>query len=486
MLKIVQKPHYYIIALITLKLVLSMTYRVYSERTVKQNTVSLSAADEKLIIPDSTFYILEDRNSGFSCDEVLRLPSEAFVKYAKNTGVNGYTYWTKFSIVSTDEKPYQRLLELEYPPLEFLSLIYISGDSVIEVLSGAALPFDIRKIKSGSHVFEIPLQKGVNTFYFKIKSPIAKFPVIIHSNESFKKSQNSQLMFYSILFGIILFIMILNVIFYFQTKDFLHLSYVVYIFISLLGFINYIGLGLQYIWPDMPWWNKTSFLFFLNFVIVTHIIFAIDLLNLKKFAPLYRKILLLIVFLLFAPMGICSFVFPSWLVFKITIYLDMLLLPLALVAGYIGIKHKHVPTYYYLAGCVLFTLSVSTTLFRYLQKDPVYSGVSHTIGVAMVLEIILFSIAIGIRVKEHLVICAQAVSNDPDTVPKIEINPGIVKILTPKELEVLENLFLGLPDKEIARQMEVSVPTVKTHLKKIFVKLEVRNRTEAVIKARYS
>ena len=54
--------------------------------------------------------------------------------------------------------------------------------------------------------------------------------------------------------------------------------------------------------------------------------------------------------------------------------------------------------------------------------------------------------------------------------------------LSVKESEVLHILLMGLSDKEIAERMSISVNTVKTHLRKIYAKLHVKNRTEAVSK----
>jgi DNA-binding CsgD family transcriptional regulator len=53
-----------------------------------------------------------------------------------------------------------------------------------------------------------------------------------------------------------------------------------------------------------------------------------------------------------------------------------------------------------------------------------------------------------------------------------------------RELEVLALLAAGGSNKEIARRLEVSPNTVKTHLTKLFAKLEARRRTEAIQKAR--
>ena len=54
--------------------------------------------------------------------------------------------------------------------------------------------------------------------------------------------------------------------------------------------------------------------------------------------------------------------------------------------------------------------------------------------------------------------------------------------LTRREREVLELLSKGCVDKEIAQAMGISVWTVHGHIKKIFKRLNVRTRTEAVIR----
>lgn len=55
--------------------------------------------------------------------------------------------------------------------------------------------------------------------------------------------------------------------------------------------------------------------------------------------------------------------------------------------------------------------------------------------------------------------------------------------LTDREREVLTLVARGLSNREIARWLSLSVETVKTHVKRIFVKLGVRDRAQAVVAA---
>jgi pimeloyl-ACP methyl ester carboxylesterase/DNA-binding CsgD family transcriptional regulator len=56
--------------------------------------------------------------------------------------------------------------------------------------------------------------------------------------------------------------------------------------------------------------------------------------------------------------------------------------------------------------------------------------------------------------------------------------------LNEREREVLERLSIGLSDQQIARELFLSLNTVKWYNRQIFSKLGVRNRTEAIAQAR--
>ncbi|MGO8741109.1 MAG: response regulator [Limisphaerales bacterium] len=60
--------------------------------------------------------------------------------------------------------------------------------------------------------------------------------------------------------------------------------------------------------------------------------------------------------------------------------------------------------------------------------------------------------------------------------------PSEAEDLSPREREVLELLARGYLYKEIAESLQISVPTVNTYIRRIYEKLHVRSRSQAVAK----
>lgn len=69
-----------------------------------------------------------------------------------------------------------------------------------------------------------------------------------------------------------------------------------------------------------------------------------------------------------------------------------------------------------------------------------------------------------------------AVADGPAPVPALDA-------LSPREREVLRLLADGLSNKELARALNVSENTIKTHLANLYAKLGTRNRVQALARA---
>ena len=67
--------------------------------------------------------------------------------------------------------------------------------------------------------------------------------------------------------------------------------------------------------------------------------------------------------------------------------------------------------------------------------------------------------------------------------PRVASAEVLLPGLTPRQMNVLRCVIRGLPNKAIARELDVSEGTVKVHLTSVFRTLGAHNRTEAVYAA---
>lgn len=63
-----------------------------------------------------------------------------------------------------------------------------------------------------------------------------------------------------------------------------------------------------------------------------------------------------------------------------------------------------------------------------------------------------------------------------------DINDHLPEPLTRREMELLTLICTGMTYRSMATQLSVSVNTIKTHLKNLYLKLQVKSRAEAIVK----
>lgn len=120
-----------------------------------------------------------------------------------------------------------------------------------------------------------------------------------------------------------------------------------------------------------------------------------------------------------------------------------------------------------------------------LLPDETYYNQAWTVGARS----LLFRNAESEKLQTALLAVGQGlVVLDPSLTaavlptPEAEL-PHLTDPLTPRELEVLQLLAEGLPNKAIARHLDISDHTVKFHVNAILSKLNAQSRTDAVVRA---
>ena len=124
-------------------------------------------------------------------------------------------------------------------------------------------------------------------------------------------------------------------------------------------------------------------------------------------------------------------------------------------------------------GLILF---VALSAFKFLE----FQFFSHRLSLELYLSIVAtIFLAIGYGVSLYW-------SRKKQTIVIMEPEIDLEKLseYSPREQEILLFLSQGYTNKEIAKSLDISPNTVKTHLSKVFEKLEVSNRTQAVAEAK--
>ena len=87
-------------------------------------------------------------------------------------------------------------------------------------------------------------------------------------------------------------------------------------------------------------------------------------------------------------------------------------------------------------------------------------------------------------VRQLLAAFPVADAEPPPSSTPTAVEAGYVEPLSEREIEVLQFIAEGLTNQEVANRLYLSLHTVKVHAHNIYGKLGVKNRTQAVAKAR--
>jgi len=90
----------------------------------------------------------------------------------------------------------------------------------------------------------------------------------------------------------------------------------------------------------------------------------------------------------------------------------------------------------------------------------------------------------GARMQEYIHKLLAAFKKQEDTAPSSFIRQDLIEPLSQREMEVLQLIAQGLSNDEIGKQLFLALDTVKGHNRRIYDKLQVQRRTEAVARAR--
>lgn len=182
-----------------------------------------------------------------------------------NAGYSRSVFWIRLDLSYRPrdlggQQPW--LLELAYPPLDHIELYLPDSEGGYQLAqrTGDALPFASREIRQNNYLFNLNLQPNQpQRLYLRVNSQGSiQVPLTLWSPQAYMEEQPGRVYVLGIIYGVLLVMLIYNLFIYLSVRDTSYLYYILYIASFGLYQISVNGAGIQYFWPDNPWWANAS------------------------------------------------------------------------------------------------------------------------------------------------------------------------------------------------------------------------------------
>ena len=314
------------------------------------------------------------------------------------------------------------------------------------------------------------------------------FPAEIIEESAFLLEEKLQTLFIGGYFGFTLLIIILNVFYFFVFEDDAFIYYSLFLACASLGLFMSDGMLNVFNVPD----RVIDFLIVLAYTLVAIFssLFASSFLQIDIYYPklkylAYSKIAIIVV------LGILYLITDN---FYYLISINILVFGLFLIywlAGLSLFKKSNFIKVFTLAFLVLFILSINYYVFKVLGISTGNLNATH-IKLGGAIEMIVLSVAVLYRMKalkrengfmrDKIIFYSFELEK---VAASILINQraesiNFESLLSIREHEIFLLIVAANSNKEIAQQLNISVNTVKYHIKNVYEKLQVKSRKEVL------
>ena len=173
----------------------------------------------------TTFYVLRDSTHQLTPTQLVQpewqkqfIPAES---ENLSFGFSPDDYWIRFTLPKKENESY--LLECVSPFVQYIDLYYLKSDGTWEVKKGG---YDVlwkdKEVKHRFPAFQLP-QPG--EYYIKIRNNGLSFPLRVLSTQSFEEIYLKQHLFFGLLLGTLLVVVVINFYFSVSLRSYTHFVY---------------------------------------------------------------------------------------------------------------------------------------------------------------------------------------------------------------------------------------------------------------------
>lgn len=322
-----------------------------------------------------------------------------------NAGYSRSAFWLKvdlqFRPKSAEVRP-DWLLELGYPPMGRVDL-YTADDSGrfrMAWQTGRMLPFSSRQIKQNNYLFDLNLPANqVKTLYLRLATHGSmQAPLTLWSSHAYIEAQPARIYVLGLIYGMLLGMLVYNLFIFLSVRDTSYLYYMLYIASFGLYQVSVNGAGVEFLWPNNPWWASAATPFLVGAAVFFASQFSRHFLQTPVLGRwLDRSLLLMMAFA--AVVMVLALATDDGLALRLATALVLLFTLVMVSIGIIaGLRGLRVARYFIIAWSVFLTggLINAFMLLGYLPNNflTMYSS-----QIGSVLEVALLSLALGDRIN---------------------------------------------------------------------------------------
>jgi signal transduction histidine kinase len=250
-----------------------------------------------------TMSVFEDVRGDASIEDItspaLQASFRPHDKAVLNAGYSRSVFWLRLDL---HYQPVQLegaqpwLLELAYPPLDHLELYLPAPEGGFRLAqrTGDALPFASREIKQHNYLFELKLPPNQpQRIYLRLQSQGSiQAPLTLWAPNAYLEEQPARIYVLGIIYGVLLVMLIYNLFIFLSVRDTSYLYYIFYIASFGLYQVSVNGAGIEYFWPNNPWWANAATPFLIGSAALFGCQFARSFLHTAEHSPWVDRILL--------------------------------------------------------------------------------------------------------------------------------------------------------------------------------------------------
>ena len=252
--------------------------------------------------------VLEDPSRDATIEDIVALDAAGRFSTSQdevlNAGYSRSAFWLRIDLTYRAEASADQgrwWLELAYPPLDHLDLYLPDGEGRFRLAqqSGDALPFVERQIRQRNHLFELKLTPNQpQRVYLRLESQGSiQVPLTLWEPVAYLEEQSGHIYVLAIIYGVLLVMLFYNLFIYLSVRDRSYLYYILYIASFGLYQVSVNGLGVQYLWPDSPWWANASTPFLIGAAGLFGCQFARSFLHTREHSPWIDRALMVLMVL---------------------------------------------------------------------------------------------------------------------------------------------------------------------------------------------